>query len=309
MMTSLLVLDPRADEIKGALRDAASDIEVVTSDGSVAQAAQYDIWVGEPKQVVGLLAQGVHPQWLQSTWAGFKPYLAEGLPRGYRLSRAVGVFGQPIAEYVLAYLLRHELHLEERRENQRQCIWQPRLPGSLAGRQALIVGAGDIGGEVAAFLQPFGVELSGIVNTPRSLPHFKRVAGLDDLAREVAGADYVINLLPDTARTTDIYHAELFAAMKSSALFINVGRGTAVVEEDLLAALDQGQIAGAVLDVYRQEPLPERHPFWRTPNLTLSPHVAGPMVPALLARLLADNVLRFHSGEPLKGEVTFTQEY
>ncbi|MFP1863767.1 D-2-hydroxyacid dehydrogenase [Lonsdalea quercina] len=308
-MTSLLVLDPRADEIKGALRDAASDIEVVTSDGSVAQAAQYDIWVGEPKQVVGLLAQGVHPQWLQSTWAGFKPYLAEGLPRGYRLSRAVGVFGQPIAEYVLAYLLRHELHLEERRENQRQCIWQPRLPGSLAGRQALIVGAGDIGGEVAAFLQPFGVELSGIVNTPRSLPHFKRVAGLDDLAREVAGADYVINLLPDTARTTDIYHAELFAAMKSSALFINVGRGTAVVEEDLLAALDQGQIAGAVLDVYRQEPLPERHPFWRTPNLTLSPHVAGPMVPALLARLLADNVLRFHSGEPLKGEVTFTQEY
>lgn len=309
MMTSLLVLDPRADEIKGALRDAASDIEVVTSDGSVAQAAQYDIWVGEPKQVVGLLAQGVHPKWLQSTWAGFKPYLAEGLPRDYRLSRAVGVFGQPIAEYVLAYLLRHELHLEERRENQRQCIWQPRLPGSLAGRQALIVGAGDIGGEVAAFLQPFGVELSGIVNTPRSLPHFKRVAGLDDLAREVAGADYVINLLPDTARTTDIYHAELFAAMKSSALFINVGRGTAVVEEDLLAALDQGQIAGAVLDVYRQEPLPERHPFWRTPNLTLSPHVAGPMVPALLARLLADNVLRFHSGEPLKGEVTFTQEY
>lgn len=309
MMTSLLVLDPRADEIKGALRDAASDIEVVTSDGSVAQAAQYDIWVGEPKQVVGLLAQGVHPQWLQSTWAGFKPYLAEGLPRGYRLSRAVGVFGQPIAEYVLAYLLRHELHLEERRENQRQCIWQPRLPGSLAGRQALIVGAGDIGGEVAAFLQPFGVELSGIVNTPRSLPHFKRVAGLDDLAREVAGADYVINLLPDTARTTDIYHAELFAAMKSSALFINVGRGTAVVEEDLLAALDQGQIAGAVLDVFRQEPLRESHPFWQTPHLTISPHVAGPMVPALLARLLADNVLRFHSGEPLKGEVTFTQEY
>ncbi|MFP1780836.1 D-2-hydroxyacid dehydrogenase [Lonsdalea quercina] len=308
-MTSLLVLDPRADEIKGALRDAASDIEVVTSDGSVAQAAQYDIWVGEPKQVVGLLAQGVHPQWLQSTWAGFKPYLAEGLPRGYRLSRAVGVFGQPIAEYVLAYLLRHELHLEERRENQRQCIWQPRLPGSLAGRQALIVGAGDIGGEVAAFLQPFGVELSGIVNTPRSLPHFKRVAGLDDLAREVAGADYVINLLPDTARTTDIYHAELFAAMKSSALFINVGRGTAVVEEDLLAALDQGQIAGAVLDVFRQEPLRESHPFWQTPHLTISPHVAGPMVPALLARLLADNVLRFHSGEPLKGEVTFTQEY
>ncbi|AXW86073.1 D-2-hydroxyacid dehydrogenase [Lonsdalea britannica] len=308
-MTSMLVLDSRADEIKGALRDAASDIELVTSDGSVAQAAQYDIWVGEPKQVVGLLAQGVHPQWLQSTWAGFKPYLAEGLPRDYRLSRAVGVFGQPIAEYVLAYLLRHELHLEERREHQRQRRWQPRLPGSLAGRQVLIVGAGDIGSEVAAFLQPFGVELSGIVNTPRSLPHFNRVAGLGDLAREVACADYVINLLPDTVRTTDIYNAELFAAMKSSALFINVGRGTAVVEADLLSALQEGRIAGAVLDVYRQEPLPESHPFWQAPRLTLSPHVAGPMVAALLARLLIDNLSRFHAGQSLRGEVAFTQEY
>lgn len=308
-MTPMLVLDSRADEIKNALRDVASDIELVVSDGTAGQAAQYDIWVGEPKQVVGLLAQGVHPQWLQSTWAGFKPYLAEGLPRDYRLSRAVGVFGQPIAEYVLAYLLRHELHLEERREHQRQRRWQPRLPGSLAGRQVLIVGAGDIGGEVASFLQPFGVELSGIVNTPRALPHFNRMAGLDDLVREVAHADYVINLLPDTARTTDIYNAELFAAMKPSALFINVGRGTAVVEDDLLSALHHGQIAGAVLDVYRQEPLPESHPFWLAPHLTLSPHVAGPMVAALLARLLVDNLSRFNAGESLRGEVTFTQEY
>lgn len=309
MMTSLLVLDPRADEIKGALRDAASDIELVTSDGSVAQAAQYDIWVGEPKQAVPLLAQGVRPQWLQSTWAGFKPYLAQGLPRDYRLTRAVGVFGQPIAEYVLAYLLRHELQLEARGEYQRRHCWQPRPPGTLAGRQVLIVGAGDIGGEVAAFLEPFGVELSAIVNAPRPLPHFKHVAALADLPNAVAGADYVVNLLPDTARTTDIYHAGLFAAMKSSALFINVGRGTAVVEADLLSALQEGRIAGAVLDVFRQEPLPESHPFWQTPHLTISPHVAGPMVPALLARLLADNVSRFHSGEPLKGEVTFTQEY
>ncbi|OSN03323.1 D-2-hydroxyacid dehydrogenase [Lonsdalea iberica] len=308
-MTSLLILDSRADEIKSALRHAASDIELVTSDGSVAQAAQYDIWVGEPKQAVPLLAQGVRPQWLQSTWAGFKPYLAQGLPRDYRLTRAVGVFGQPIAEYVLAYLLRHELHLEERRENQCQRRWQPRLPGSLAGRQVLIVGAGDIGGEVADFLQPFGVKLFGIVNTPRSLPHFKHVAALADLPNVVAGADYVVNLLPDTTRTTDIYHAGVFAAMKSSALFINVGRGTAVVEDDLLFALHHGQIAGAVLDVYRQEPLPESHPFWQTPHLTISPHVAGPMVPALLAQLLVGNLSRFIAREPLRGEVSFTQAY
>ncbi|MDX5630249.1 MULTISPECIES: D-2-hydroxyacid dehydrogenase [unclassified Brenneria] len=308
-MTTVLLLDPRVEEIRAQLHDEAAPIELALSDGTTEQANRYAVWLGEPDVAAALLARGAKPEWLQSTWAGFKPLLAAGLPRDYRLSRAVGVFGQPIAEYVIAQLLRHELQLDERQRSQNQREWNRRLPGSLAGKKVLIVGAGEIGGEVAGFLQPFGAALYGIVNTPRPLPSFKRVAGIDELQTAVQDADYVINLLPDTAATTDIYNAALFAAMKTSALFINVGRGTAVVDEDLLAALHNKQIAGAVLDVFRQEPLPESHPFWQAPNLTITAHVAGPMVPALLVRLFLDNLARFRRGDALRGEVDFAKEY
>ncbi|MEC5344038.1 D-2-hydroxyacid dehydrogenase [Brenneria populi] len=308
-MTSVLLLDARADEISALLRDAAPSIELAPSDGTAEQANACSIWLGEPDAAAGLLARGAKPEWLQSTWAGFKPLLAASLPRDYRLSRAVGVFGQPIAEYIIAYLLRHELQLDERQHSQSERRWNHRLPGSLAGKKALIVGAGEIGCQVAEFLRPFGVELYGIVNTPRTLSCFKRVAGMDGLQSAAREADYVINLLPDTAATTDIYNAALFAAMKTSALFINVGRGTAVVDEDLLAALRGRRIAGAVLDVFRQEPLPAAHPFWREPNLTITAHIAGPMVPALLVRLFLDNLARFRRGGELRGEVDFAQGY
>lgn len=308
-MTSVLLLDARADEIVPVLRHEAPELELVLSNGTAEQARSYPVWLGEPDVVAGLLAQGARPKWLQSTWAGFKPLLARGLPRDYRLSRAVGVFGQPIAEYVLAHMLKHELQLDERLLSQRQCEWNHRLPGSLAGRRVLIVGAGEIGCEVAGFLQPFGVALFGIVNTPRVLPYFQRVVGIAELKTAVQDVDYVINILPDTTATTDIYHAGVFAAMKPSALFINVGRGTAVVDGDLLAALSTRQIAGAVLDVFRQEPLPAAHPFWQEPKLTLTGHIAGPMVPTLMGRLFLHNLARFREGGTLRGEVDFSREY
>ncbi|MEE3652716.1 MULTISPECIES: D-2-hydroxyacid dehydrogenase [unclassified Brenneria] len=308
-MTTILLLDPRADEISAVLHDEAPELELVSSDGTAEQAERCPIWLGEPDVAAALLAQGVKPEWLQSTWAGFKPLLAAGLPQDYRLSRAVGVFGQPIAEYVLAYMLRHELQISERQNSQNKREWDRRLPGSLLCRKVLIVGAGEIGCEVAAFLRPFGAKLYGIVNTPRALPHFKQVMGIAALQTAVRDADYVINLLPDTAVTADIYNSALFAAMKTSTLFINVGRGTAVVDEDLLAALRNKRLAGAVLDVFRQEPLPETHPFWREPTLTITAHIAGPMVPTLLVRLFLDNLACFRRGEALRGEVDFAKGY
>ncbi len=309
MMTPILLLDSRADELRDVLHDAAPDLTLFIGSGEPEQAAACDIWVGEPDKAARLLAQGVKPRWLQSTWAGYRPLLATELPRDYRLSRAVGVFGQPIAEYVIAYLLQHELHLSQRERSQQRGEWKKLLPGSLFGRRVLIVGAGDIGREVATFLQPFGVVLQGIAHSPRALPMFERVEGLPALEQAVAFADYVVNILPDTPATKDIYHAGIFAAMKPSALFINVGRGTAVVDADLCTALHEGQIAGAVLDVFRQEPLPAAHPFWRTPNLTITPHVAGPLVPARLGALFLDNLPRFQQGLALAGEVDFSRSY
>ncbi|MFB6435077.1 MAG: D-2-hydroxyacid dehydrogenase [Candidatus Malihini olakiniferum] len=308
-MVAILLLESRAEELRALLSTKASGLDYYFPDDGEDAIARCDIWLGEPDRAVSLLTAGYRPAWLQSTWAGFKPLLAEHLPQGYRLSRAVGVFGQPIAQYILAHLLAHEQRLFALQSQQQQQVWDDKLSGFLSGKTLLIVGAGDIGTEVAAILSVFGVTLHGIVNTPRALPGFEHVAGIDALAQEVAQADYVISLLPDTDKTQNLYSTELFARMKLSVVFINVGRGTSVIDKDLIAALKAGKLARAVLDVFRQEPLPAEHPFWLTPNLTLTPHIAGLMVPALMADLFLDNLQRYSQGDSLRGEVDFSREY
>lgn len=267
------------------------------------------IWLGCPDLLVPLLRQGLKPAWLQSTWAGITPMLAPELPRDYRLSRAVGIFGQVMAEYVLTYILAHERQLLARLASQVERCWDNRLPHSLAGRRVLIVGSGDIGQSVARFLQPFGVELHGIAREPRPLEPFREVAGLPELAGQAAQADYLINLLPDTPATRDLYDAALFAQLKPSALFINAGRGVAVVDADLVAALEEGRLAGAVIDVCREEPLPAEHPFWNAPRLLLTGHSSAPTLPGPMAELFLDNLQRYRRDEPLRGQVDFQRGY
>ncbi|MES2819692.1 MAG: D-2-hydroxyacid dehydrogenase [Pseudomonadota bacterium] len=267
------------------------------------------VWLGQPDLLAPLLRQGHKPLWLQATWAGITPLLAAGLPRDYRLSRAVGIFGQVMAEYVLTYLLAHERQVLARLARQVGQQWAHPMPGSLAGRRLLIVGAGEIGQQVAQFLAPFGLELRGIARNPRALAGFTQVSGLDGLAQQAGWADCLVNLLPDTPATRDLFDATLFARMRSSALFINAGRGVAVVEADLVAALEQGRLAGAVIDVCRQEPLPADHPFWSTPGLLLTGHSAAPTLPDAMAGLFLDNLQCFETGQPLRGQVAFAQGY
>jgi phosphoglycerate dehydrogenase-like enzyme len=294
------------------LREQAPALELCSSvrpDELARHAASCPVWLGQPDLLVPLLRQGSRPQWLQSSWAGITPLLAEDLPTNYALTRAVGIFGQVMAEYVLCHLLAHERQLLARLAAQVEQRWDQRLPRSLAGRKVLIVGTGDIGVSVAQFLLPFGIELLGIASSSRSLPPFRQVAGLDDLPRLVGEADYLVNLLPDTPDTRDIYDAALFAACKPSALFINAGRGVAVVDNALVSALQQGHLAGAVIDVCREEPLPAGHPFWDAPRLLLTGHSSAPTDPRLLLQLFVDNLARWRAGDQLRGQVDFARGY
>lgn len=274
-----------------------------------ARAGECPVWLGEPDLLLPLLRRGQRPDWLQSTWAGITPLLGVGLPRDYRLSRAVGIFGQPMAEYVLAYLLLHRRRVLARLASQVEQRWDGEPPPSLNGCKVLVVGAGDIGSEIARFLAPFGVALRGIARQPRPIEPFAEVHGLDELAEQAAWADCIVNVLPDTPATRDLYDADLFARMRREALFINCGRGVAVVDADLVAALRAGQLAGAVIDVCREEPLPPGHPFWDAPRLLLTGHSSAPTEPAAMARLFVDNLRRYRAGQPLRGEVDFARGY
>ncbi|AHZ69037.1 MULTISPECIES: D-2-hydroxyacid dehydrogenase [Pseudomonas] len=294
------------------LRQAAPDLEVLTSGDSAelaSQAADCPIWLGQPDLLANLLRQGHQPQWLQSTWAGITPLLADGLRRDYRLTRAVGIFGQVMAEYVLTYMLGHEREVLARLVSQVERKWDSRQGQSLAGRKVLIVGTGDIGLTVAKFLVPFGVELYGIASEAREQAPFVEVGVLADLPRLVGEVDFVINLLPNTPNTHDLYDAALFKQFKPTGLFINVGRGVAVVDADLVEALKEGHLAGAVIDVCRQEPLPQRHPFWTAWGLLLTGHSSAPTSPSMMVKLFVENLRAYQAGEALRGEVDFNRGY
>ena len=294
------------------LRQVMPELQVLTSGDSAElarQAPDCSVWLGQPDLLASLLRQGHKPRWVQSTWAGITPLLAEGLPRDYRLSRAVGIFGQVMAEYMLTYMLGHEREVLSRLVSQVERRWDDRPGRTLEGRKALIVGTGDIGQRVAEFLVPFGVSLYGIASSAREQAPFVEVAGLADLPRMVGEVDYVLNLLPDTPATHDLYDAALLRCFKPTALFINAGRGAAVVDADLVEALKQGHLAGAVIDVCRQEPLPQRHPFWTAWGLLLTGHSSAPTSPAAMVRLFADNLQAYAQGQALRGEVDFARGY
>ncbi|MDR2306929.1 MAG: D-2-hydroxyacid dehydrogenase [Paucimonas sp.] len=294
------------------LGETAPDLEVLTS-GDSAELARFapdcPVWLGQPDLLASLLRQGHKPDWMQSTWAGVTPLLAKGLPRDYRLTRAVGIFGQVMAEYMLTYMLVHEREVLSRLVSQVERRWDDRPGRTLEGRRVLIVGTGDIGQRVAEFLAPFGVTLYGIASSAREQAPFVEVAGLDQLPRMVGQADYVLNLLPDTPSTQDLYDATLFKCFQPSALFINAGRGVAVVDADLVEALKQGHLAGAVIDVCRQEPLPQRHPFWTAWGLLLTGHSSAPTSPAAMVRLFVENARAYAAGQALRGEVAFARGY
>ncbi|WP_406819579.1 D-2-hydroxyacid dehydrogenase [Pseudomonas sp. KnCO4] len=294
------------------LRAAAPELEVLTSGDSAElarQAPQCPVWLGQPDLLASLLRQGHKPAWMQSTWAGITPLLAEGLPRDYRLTRAVGIFGQVMAEYMLTYMLGHEREVLSRLVSQVERRWDDRPGRTLEGRKVLIVGTGDIGQRVAEFLQPFGVILYGVASSAREQAPFVEVAALADLPRLVGQVDYVLNLLPDTPATHDLYDMALFKCFQPGALFINAGRGAAVVDADLVAALKDGHLAGAVIDVCRQEPLPRQHPFWTAWGLLLTGHSSAPTSPSAMVRLFVENLRAYAAGQGLRGEVDFARGY
>jgi phosphoglycerate dehydrogenase-like enzyme len=180
------------------------------------------------------------------------------------------------------------------------------------GRTMLVVGLGGIGTEVARRAHALGMRVVATRRSSRSGPDFVDYVGLsDEVVDLVAAADVVVTALPLTPETTGMFDAEFFAAMKPTAYFINVGRGKSVVTDDLMAALESGELAGAGLDVTDPEPLPTDHPLWRLPNVIITPHVAASSVQAVerLQAVVRENLRRYVAGEPMLSVVDVGRGY
>ena len=203
-----------------------------------------------------------------------------------------------MTEYVLLYVLSHRLFEGTYRLYQAERRWQEHIPPFPGDVRIAVLGLGSIGQRFAEVFVNLGYKVNGWSRGPHQLPGVACYHGPDQLAGCLAPCDYVVCILPETTETRDIIDAKTLASMKRGAYFINVGRGRLVVEEDLLAALDSGQLSGAALDVFRTEPLPADSRLWTHPRVVVTPHAAGGVPQGSLAHI-AENYRRLLAGRPL----------
>jgi len=265
--------------------------------------------LGEPSLIKATLASLPALNWAQSIWAGVEPLLDPAVRRDYTLTNARGVFGELMSEYVIGYLLVHERKILQRLEAQKNKNWEDSDTGTLRGKTIGLLGVGSIGAEVALTAKFFGMTTRGYTLGSETSKHVDEYYHGNDLLAFANGLDYLVNILPNTNDTKKIINADLLNALPSHALVINVGRGPAVDESALLEALNQNKIAGAVLDVFEQEPLPKEHPFWTTPNLLMTFHTAAPSLAEDISNLFIENYELLLEGKPLMYQVNFEKGY
>jgi len=264
---------------------------------------------GEPNLIRENLPVLPNLKWAQATWAGVEPLLDPTLRRDYTLTNARGVFGPLMSEFVFGYLLLHERKILQRLEAQKQSKWDATLTGTLRGKTIGLLGVGSIGADLAKTAKFFGMIVKGYTKASETSAQVDRYYHGNDLLEFADGLDYLVSVLPNTSETRRIVNSELLSTLPSSALFINVGRGSAVDQAALINALETNKLAGAVLDVFEQEPLPAQHPFWKTKNLFITGHTSAPSFPKDITEVFIENYRLFSEGKPLKYLVDFEKGY
>ena len=216
-------------------------------------------------------------KWIFVASAGVEKMPADKIvERGIYVSNVRGIHKKPMTESILAHILAYKRALPFIYEKQAQKQWDKKAKLSeLNGSTALIIGPGAIGAEIGRILQAFDVKTIGCNRSGRAIPEMDETYKIDELLEQLPKADIVISMLPSTPETKHLLKDVHFMAMKSSAMFMNFGRGNVVEEKVLVKALKDGEIDHAVLDVYEVEPLPASSELWNLSNVTLSPHFSS----------------------------------
>ncbi len=312
-MNRLLIL--AADVAKyAALIKAANlpQLEIqVTTDQPLAEAliVGCNIILGDPPLVEKMLASAHALEWVQSSWAGVDCLCRPGLRRDYILTGAKDIFGPLISEYVMTYLFALERRIFTMRINQMKQNWKPLSYRSSKEITLGIVGLGSIGAHLACTARQFGIRVIGLNRSGRPCENVDQVHTLDDLAGFFKEPDYIVLTLPETPQTKHFISADNLSLMKSSAVLMNVGRGSIINEADLVCALREGVIGGAVLDVFENEPLDQDSLLWQLPNVFITPHTAAMSFPEDIVRIFVENYKSFIQERPLSHIIDFDLGY
>jgi phosphoglycerate dehydrogenase-like enzyme len=316
----VLVRLDRPERMAG-LQAVAPGVEIIpvsSVDEAASEAADAQVLIGYCDQEILSAAPGLH--WVQVYSSGVDRCVVNpGMHSGNKLLTNGQRIGSPaLAEHAIALMMALVRGLDVFHSNQLNGAWQRNIAlGSgvfmeLEGRTVLIVGLGGIGTQAAKRAHGLGMRVIATRGSRREGPDYVEYVGLaDELNKLAVQADVVINTAPLTDRTRGMFNAEFFAAMKPTAYFVSVGRGASTVTADLLAALENGELAGAGLDVTDPEPLPEDHPLWATPRVIITPHTAGRSDKSRdrLFLLVQENLRRYVAGEPMLSAVDIGRGY
>ena len=309
--TILVLADPAAPQL-GILRTSLAGVKIVAGNSAEAfEQAALDAtvlfnWSGSLPLFRKVFGMCPNLRWVHSLSAGLdKALFPELLQSPVPLTNGSGVFSASLGEFALAAILYFAKDFRRMIRNQQAGVWEPFDLMPVSGHTAGIIGYGDIGRAIAARVRPLGMTVLAVKrHVSPSLaadPLVEQVYGPERRFEMLSRCDYVVVAAPLTAETRGMIGEPEFAAMKSTAVVINVGRGPVIEEKALVRALSNGRIKGAALDVFDQEPLPQGHPFYQLENVLLSPHCADHTPDWLdnAMRFFVAEFERFRKGEPL----------
>ena len=278
--------------------------------------AAAEVIVGFPP--VPRLSAAANLKWLQIPWSGADGYADHpDFPGHVVLTNATGAFGRPIAEYAFAAVFSLMRRFHQYRDCQKEALWQRQGDEmSPTGKHVLILGAGDIGTNVARLFKMMDCRITGVRRVVRDIPkEFDEMITLEQVDQILPEADIVICCMPHTPLTQGFMNRRRLELMKSTAIFVNVGRGTLVDHEALSDVLNAGKIYGAALDVTCPEPLPQEHPLWKCRNVIITPHVSGQTFAGLsdkadyFFQVCRQNLENYRDGKPLANQVDLKTGY
>jgi len=275
--------------------------------GDRAQIDYAMVWNPEP----GLLASLSNLKLIVGLGAGVDHILRDpSAPKRVPILRLVDPYmTDAMSEYVSFSVLRLHRQDLDYLAQQRAALWEEREQKNAAERPVGILGFGTLGQDAGRKLKALGFDVAGWSRSAKDVSGFVTYAGPEGFHALLARSEILVCLLPLTPETSGVLNAAAFACMPRGAAIVNAGRGGHLVEEDLIPALDSGQLSGAVLDVFRREPLSPEHPFWRHPRIIVTPHIAAETHPPTAAPIIRDAIRCFEAGQPVPNLVDPARGY
>lgn len=268
-----------------------------------------DIWLGEPKIIRKYLKRGQNLKWVQSTFAGVDGLTVNPVRCNFKLTNVKKSYNIIMAEFVMAYILMFEKEILQNLKDQQNHRWNIRSYSSPAGKTLGIAGAGSIGSDIARHAKCFNMKTWGLKQSEKPVKGFDRIFTNKEIKTFLSGADYIVSVLPHTPKTNGFFNKKTFNMMKPEAVFMNIGRGNAVADEDLMACLKSNKLKAAVLDVFDKEPLPKNSPLWNAPGIFITPHSSGRAVSDNTIKIFVENYNRYIKGINLKYQVDWIKGY